>query len=92
MILIENSIPDLKLEELEVKNREELDALEKLIILFEDIKNIENSNIDYAKELLKEVQFKEFLIIGNLGNLCKAYFLSYYETKKKTNQKFNKNN
>ena len=83
MILIENSIPDLKLEELEVKNREELDALEKLIILFEDIKNIENSNIDYAKELLKEVQFKEFLIIGNLGNLCKAYFLSYYETKKK---------
>ena len=81
MIFVENSIPDVKVEELEDKNREELDSLAKLIILFEDIKNIENSNIDYAKELLKEVQFKDFLIIGNLGNLCKAYFQSYYETK-----------
>ena len=90
MIIVENVVPDIKIEELEEKNREELDSLERLIILFEDINNIETSNINYAKELLKEVQFKEFLIIGNLGNLCKAYFESYYEIKIKQIQNLKK--
>jgi len=90
MIIVENEIQDKKLEELEQKNAEELESLERLIILFEDIKNIENSNLDYAKEILNEVKFKEFLIIGNLGNLCKAYFESYYETKIKQTQNLKK--
>ena len=68
------------------KNSEELESLERLIILFEDIKNIEYSNLDYAKEILNDVKFKEYLIIGNLGNICKAYFESYYETKIKQTQ------
>jgi hypothetical protein len=86
MIIVENEIQDKALEEFEQKNTEELESLERLIILLEDIKNIENSNLEYAKELLKEVSFKEFLIIGNLGNLCKSYFESYYETKIKQTQ------
>ena len=90
MIIVENEIQDKKLEELEQKNTEELESLERLIILFEDIKNIENSNLDYAKEILNDVKFKEFLIIGNLGNLCKAYFESYYETKIKQTQNLKK--
>ena len=90
MIIVENEIQDKKLEELEQKNTEELESLERLIILFEDIKNIENSNLDYVKEILNDVKFKEFLIIGNLGNLCKAYFESYYETKIKQTQNLKK--
>ena len=90
MIIVENEIQDKKLEELEQKNTEELESLERLIILFEDIKNIENSNLDYVKEILNNVKFKEFLIIGNLGNLCKAYFESYYETKIKQTQNLKK--
>ena len=86
MIIVENEIQDKILEEFEQKNTEELESLERLIILLEDIKNIENSNLEYAKELLKEVSFKEFLIIGNLGNLCKSYFETYYETKIKQMQ------
>ena len=54
MIIVENVVPDIKIEELEEKNREELDSLERLIILFEDIKNIETSNINYAKDLFKK--------------------------------------
>ena len=61
MIIVENEIQDKALEEFEQKNTEELESLERLIILLEDIKNIENSNLEYAKELLKEVSFKEFL-------------------------------
>ena len=90
MIIVENEIQDKKLEELEQKNSEELKSLERLIILFEDIKNIENSNLDYIKEILNDVKFKEFLILGNLGNLCKAYFESYYETKIKQTQNLKK--
>ena len=90
MIIVENEIQDKILEELEQKNAEELESLERLIILFEDIKNIENSNLDYVKEILNDVKFKEFLIIGNLGNLCKAYFESYYETKIKQIQNLKK--
>jgi len=90
MILIENKSYDNKFKELEQTNKEELESLERLIILFEDIKNIENSNLEYAKEILKEVQFKEFLIIGNLGNLCKTYFESYYEAKIKQVQNLKK--
>ncbi len=86
MIIVEHEIQDKKLEELEKKNSEELESLERLIILFEDIKNIEYSNLDYAKEILNDVKFKEYLIIGNLGNICKAYFESYYETKIKQTQ------
>ena len=86
MIIVENEIQDKKLEELEKKNSEELESLERLIILFEDIKNIDYSNLDYAKEILNDVKFKEYLIIGNLGNICKAYFESYYETKIKQTQ------
>ena len=90
MIIVENEIQDKKLEELEQKNIDELESLERLIILFEDIKNIENSNLDYVKEILNEVKFKEFLILGNLGNLCKAYFESYYEVKMKQTQNLKK--
>ena len=90
MIIVENEIQDKILEELEQKNTEELESLERLIILFEDIKNIENSNLDYVKEILNDIKFKEFLIIGNLGNLCKAYFESYYETKIKQTQNLKK--
>ena len=90
MIIVENEIQDKKLEELEQKNTEELESLERLIILFEDIKNIENSNLEYAKEILKEVQFKEFLVFGNLGNLCKTYFEAYYGTKIKQVQNLKK--
>jgi hypothetical protein len=90
MIIVENGIQDKKLEELEQKNSDELESLERLIILFEDIKNIENSNLDYAKEILNDVKFKEFLILGNLGILCKAYFESYYETKIKQTQNLKK--
>ena len=90
MIIVENEIQDKILEELEQKNAEELESLERLIILFEDIKNIENSNLDYVKEILNDIKFKEFLIIGNLGNLCKAYFESYYETKIKQTQNLKK--
>lgn len=81
MIIVENSIPDIKIEELEQKNHEELIALGRLMILFEDIKNIENSNLDYANEILKEVEFNENLIIGKLGKLCKEFFQAYYNTK-----------
>ena len=87
---MENEIPNINLEELEEKNKDELESLERLIILFEDIKNIEYSNLNYAKELLKDVQFKDFLLIGKLGNLCKAYFQSYYETKLKLIQNLKK--
>jgi len=83
MIIVENSNPEIKLEELEQKNQEELESLGRLIILFEDIKNIKNSNLEYAKEILKEVKFQEFLIIGKLGNLIKEFFQSYYEIKLK---------
>lgn len=81
MLLEENESHDNKLKDLEQTNKEELESLERLIILFEDIKNIENSNLEYAKEILKEVQFKEILVLGNLGNLCKTYFESYFGTK-----------
>jgi len=90
MIIVESDVQDKKIEELEQRNNEEMESLERLIILFEDIKNIENSNLEYAKEVLKEVQFKECLIIGNLGNLCKAYLESYYETKIKQTQNLKK--
>ena len=90
MIIVENVIKDTKIEELEEKNSEELESLERLIILFKDIKNIENSNLDYAKEIIEEVNFKEYLIIGNIGNICKAYFKSYYELKAKQVENINK--
>ena len=88
--MLENKISDKKLKELEEKNIEELESLQRLIILLEDIKNIENSNLDYAKEILNEVKFKEFLIIGRIGNLFKMYFESYYETKIKQTQNLKK--
>ena len=90
MIIMENEIPNINLEELEEKNKDELESLERLIILFEDIKNIEYSNLNYAKELLKDAQFKDFLLIGKLGSLCKAYFQSYFETKLKLIQNLKK--
>jgi hypothetical protein len=46
--------------------------------------------LEYAKEILKEVQFKEFLVLGNLGNLCKTYFEAYYGTKIKQVQNLKK--
>ena len=90
MIIVENDVEDKKIEELEQKNNEELESLEHLIILFEDIKNIESSNLDYAKEVLNEVHFNDKSIIGHLGNLCKTYFESYYETKIKQTQNIKK--
>ena len=85
-----DEIPEKKIEELENKNREEIESLDKLIILFEDIKNIESSNLNYASEVLKEVSFKDNLIIGKLGNLCKTYFESYYDTKTKLTENLKK--
>ena len=72
-----------KIEELELKNIEELLSLERLIFFFEDIKNIENSNLNFLNKTLDEVEFNNDLIIGNLGNICKTYFQSYYEIRKK---------
>ena len=85
-----DEIPENKIKELEIKNREEIESLDKLIILFEDIKNIESSNLNYASEILKEVSFKDNLIIGKLGNLCKTYFESYYDTKIKLTENLKK--
>ena len=85
-----DEIPETKIKELENKNREEIESLDKLIILFEDVKNIESSNLDYASEILKEVSFKDNLIIGKLGNLCKTYFKSYYDTKIKLTENLKK--
>ena len=78
-----------KLEDLESKNIEELLSLERLTILFEDIKNIENSNLNFFKKTLDEVEFNNYLIIGNLGNICKTYFESYYEISKKKIENLN---
>ena len=89
MIEGENNNEDKKIEELELKNIDEMMLLERLIVLLEDIKNIENSNINYIKNILDEVEFNSDLIIGKLGNLCKAYFESYLETKKKQTQNLN---
>ena len=75
-----------KIEELELKNIEELLSLERLIFLFEDVKNIENSNLNYIKKTLDEVEFNDDLIMGNIGNICKKYFESYYEIRKKSVQ------
>jgi len=72
-----------KIEELELKNIEELLSLERLIFLFEDIQNSENSNLNFLKKTLDEAEFDNNLIIGNLGNICKTYFQSYYEIRKK---------
>ena len=72
-----------KIEELELKNIEELLSLERLIFLFEDIQNSENSNLNFLKKTLEEAEFDTNLIIGNLGNICKTYFQSYYEIRKK---------
>ena len=58
-----------KIEELELKNIEELLSLERLIFFFEDIKNIENSNLNFLNKTLDEVEFNNDLIIGNLGNI-----------------------
>ena len=90
MIIVENDVEDKKIEELEKKNNEELESLEHLIVLFEDIKNIESSNLDYAKEVLKDVHFNDKTIIGHLGNLCKAYFDSFYEIKIEQTQNLKK--
>ena len=72
-----------KIEELELKNIEELLSLERLIFLLEDIKNIENSTVNFIKKSLDEVEFNNDFIIGNIGNICKKYFESYYEIRKK---------
>lgn len=79
----------MKIEDLESKNIEELLSLERLTILFEDIKNIENSNLNFFKKTLDEVEFNNYLIIGNLGNICKTYFESYYEISKKKIENLN---
>ena len=44
----------------------------------------------YAKEVLKDVHFNDKTIIGHLGNLCKAYFDSYYEIKIEQTQNLKK--
>ena len=84
-----NNEVDKKIQKLELKNIEEMILLERLIVLFEDIKSIENSNLNYIKNIIDEVEFNSDLIIGNLGNICKAYFESYIETKKKQTENLN---
>ena len=75
------------IEKLESKNVEELLSLERLIALFEDIRIMENTNLNFFKKTLDEVEFNNQLIIGNLGNICKSYFESYYEIMKRHNEK-----
>ena len=91
MIIADNNQneEDKKIEKLEQKNIDEMILLERLIVLLEDIKNIENSNLNYIKNILDEVEFNSDLIIGNLGNICKAYFESYIKTKKKQTENLN---
>ena len=89
MIVDEDKKVEKKIEELEIKNMEELLSLEQLIVLLEDIKNIEISNINFINKILEEVEFKTDLIIGNIGNICKSYFESYYEKKKKQTENLN---
>ena len=89
MIVDEDKKEEKKIEELEIKNMEELLSLEQLIVLLEDIKNIEISNINFINKILEEVEFKTDLIIGNIGNICKSYFESYYEKKKKQTENLN---
>ena len=89
MIVEEDKKEEKKIEELEIKNMEELLSLEQLIVLLEDIKNIEISNINFINKILEEVEFKTDLIIGNIGNICKSYFESYYEKKKKQTENLN---
>ena len=84
-----NNEVDKKIQKLELKNIDEMILLERLIVLFEDIKSIENSNLNYIKNIIDEVEFNSDLIIGNLGNICKAYFESYIETKKKQTENLN---
>jgi len=86
MINKDNKDLENQIKELELKNIEELLSLERLIILLEDIKNIENSNLNFIKKNLDEIEFNPDLIIGNLGNICKSYYETYYETRKKQNQ------
>ena len=90
MIITENEIQDVNLEKLEAKNFDELESLERLIIFFEDIKNIEISNLDYAKEILKEIEFNQLLIFGQLAKACKSYFESYYDLKSKQTESLTK--
>ena len=80
-----------KIGKLELKNLEELLSLEKLIVLFEDINRIEDSNFNFIKKILEDLEFKTDTIIGNLGIICKSYFESYCEIKKKKSSKFKKN-
>ena len=89
MIVDEDKKEEKKIEELEIKNMEELLSLEQLIVLLEDIKNIEISNINFINKILEEVEFKTDLILGNIGNICKSYFESYYEKKKKQTENLN---
>ncbi len=89
MIVEEDKKEEKKIEELEIKNMEELLSLEQLIVLLEDIKNIEISNINFINKILEEVEFKTDLILGNIGNICKSYFESYYEKKKKQTENLN---
>ena len=89
MIVDEDKKEEKKIEELEIKNMEELLSLEQLIVLLEDIKNIEISNINFINKILEEVEFKTDLILGNVGNICKSYFESYYEKKKKQTENLN---
>ena len=84
-----NNKEDKKIQKLELKNIDEMILLERLIVLFEDIKSIENSNLNYIKNIIDEVEFNSELIIGNLGNICKAYFEAYIETKKKQTENLN---
>lgn len=80
---IKSEITETRIKELETRNRDELESLEKLIILIEDMKNIETSNLKYAEEVLKDVSFDDKLIIGKLGSIVKSYIESYYSTKQK---------
>ena len=79
-----------KIGKLELKNLEELLSLEKLIVLFEDINRIEDSNFNFIKKILEDLEFKTDTIIGNLGIICKSYFESYCEIKKKKVQNLKK--
>ena len=90
MINKDNKDLENQIKELELKNIEELLSLERLIILLEDIKNIENSNLNFIKKNLDEIEFNPDLIIGNLGNICKSYYETYYEIRKKQNQNLEK--
>ena len=86
---------NFEFEENDVKNYErknflELESLEKIILLFEDIKSNETNNIEYGKDIIKEMSFSSESALGKIGDFIKDFFMQYYDLKKKLTQNITK--